>query len=361
MRIIDRYILKQIIFGYLLVLSLFIFLFLIGDFLSNLTDILRSKSTVITIIKYYIYMIPTIFKWISPYAFLITNLYIFSELNKNNEIINIRTAGISVFKLTRGVLFLSILFSLINLFIQENIVLISKKKAEEIKLEMIKKETKSKIEKNLSFSSKNLIIFSNSFLPKEKVLEDVTIFEENNNGDIIRKLLCKYIIYKNNKWIAKDVIEYKLSEDGKIINAPNILDEIIIDIQEKPSDLVFKKSIFLELRSIKSLLKEAKRLKKIKAYDKHSKLIIDIHQKIAEPFSHFFLIFGALPFVLEIKKRHAGILSLGFGFIFGFIYYSFFYFSIALGKSQIILPIFSVWLIPLFFTIVGLTGLFLIR
>jgi len=361
MRIIDRYILKQVILGYLLVSSLFIFLFLIVDFLSNLTDILKSKTNIFIIIKYYIYMIPTIFKWVSPYAFLISSLYIFSELNKNNEIISIRVAGISMFKIIKGVILLSILFSLINLFVQENIVLVSKKKAEEIKLEISKKETKIKIEKNLSFSSKNFIIFANSYLPKEKILEDVTIFEENNKGEIIRKLLCKYIIYKNNKWFAKGVMEYNIGEDGKIINTPNILDETVIEIQEKPNDLVFKKSIFLELTSIKSLLKEAKRLKKIKAYDKYSKLIIDINQKIAEPFSHFFLIFGALPFVLEIKKRHAGISSLGFGFIFGFLYYSFFYLSIAFGKSQVLLPALSVWLIPLFFTIVGLTGLFLIR
>ena len=361
MRIIDRYILKQVLFGYLLVLNLFIFLFLIGDFLSNLTDILKTKTHIFVVIKYYIYMIPTIFKWVSPYAFLISTLYIFSELNKNNEIISIRVAGISIFKIIKGVLLLSILFSLITLFAQENIILVSKKRAEEVKLEMSKKDVKLKVEKNLSFSSKNFIIFANSFFPNEKKLEDVTIFEENNKGEIIRKLLCKYIIYKNNKWFAKDIVEYNISEDGRIISGPHILNETTLDIPEKPNDLVFKKSIFLELRSIKSLLKEAKRLKKIKAYDKYSKLIIDINQKIAEPFSHFFLIFGALPFVLEIKKRHPGLSSLGFGFIFGFLYYSFFYLSIAFGKSQVLLPILSVWLIPIFFVIVGFTGLILIR
>ena len=90
-------------------------------------------------------------------------------------------------------------------------------------------------------------------------------------------------------------------------------------------------------------------------------MIIRYNQKIADPLSHFFLIIGILPFALEIKKRKVGLTSLGVGFIFGFIYYFISSFSIALGKSGILLAYLSPWMAPLFFLTIGITGLLLIR
>jgi lipopolysaccharide export system permease protein len=307
-------------------------------------------------------MIPLIFLTVSPFSLPISLFYTFGELNRHNEVLSMRASGISIFRLSLPIIFFAILISFFSLFLQEKILIDSQRKIEDIKINLRKKNFATAPEDtNLAFSSTDMVFFIGKFSPQKKALQDVIIFEENDKQNIIKKILCKSVVYEKDRWKGKDVIEYKLDDNGNITGLPAYWKEKDIKLEEKPETLVFKKSILFQFSSLKNLKKEMRQLKKIKAYDKLSNLIIDYNRKIAEPLTPFFLIIGILPFALEIKKRRASFSSLGVGIIFGFIYYTFMYFSIALGKGGIILPIFSAWLTPLFFLTYGITGLILIK
>ncbi len=359
MRLVDRYILKHIIAGYVFIIFLFGLLFIMADLFTNLTDILKAKTPLFLLSRYYLYTLPLIFKWVSPYSLLIATLHTFAELNRNNEIVSIRMAGISLWRIGWPIIYLSLLISCFSLFIQENVLLPFQKKAEEIKLSAIKKNAPAQgNEKDLAFSSANLIVFARQFLSKERALKGVTIFKENERGEIVAKIISANIIYEKEKWIAKEAIEYPLEANAKIKDKPNLYQNLTLPIKEKPQELTFKKKAFLELSPLKTIRYEIKRLKKIRAYDKLSKFIIEYHQKIVEPFSHLFLILGALPFVLQIRKRHPGLSALGLGFFLGFFYYCFFYLTVALGKTGFLLPHLACWTTPIFFAVMGIGGLF---
>ncbi|MCM8786648.1 MAG: LptF/LptG family permease [Candidatus Omnitrophica bacterium] len=362
MRIIDRYILKHTTRGYIFVLIIFIGLFIIVDLFTNLFDFLKAKVSLSSLIAYYIYMIPLIFKLVSPYALLISVLYTFGELNKNNEIISIRVAGISIFRFTLPVMVFSFLISIFTLFIQENLLMKFQSKVENIKIHSFKKNT-SAIDKqtDISFSSGNMVFFAQRFLPKENTLNYVTVFIEDKNGNITDKISCDKMVYENKKWICKEAINYKLDQEGKVFDKAKVLPTLEIPLQDTPQEILLKKNILSQFASLKMLRKEMLHLRKIKAYNKFLNAFIEYNQRIVEPFSHLFLVIGIIPFATEIKKRHIGFSALGVGFIFGFIYYCFLYLSIALGKSGLILPFFSAWLVPLFFIIVGFLGMYLIR
>lgn len=361
MRILDRYILKNTIYGYLFILSVFIGLYFIIDVFSSLSDILEAKPQAAILLDYYFSMLPLIYLRVSPFALLISVLYALGELNKNNEIISIRALGISVLRVILPIVFFCLILSFLSLYLQEKVLVNSQKKVEDIKIQFIKNDGLALDEKNFAFSWENMIFFAREFSPKTKTLKNVTIFKEDTNGNIKKKAICKNIIYENGKWVGSDVIEYKLNDKGSIIGEPLLWKKKDIQLEEKPQELIFRKSAFLAFASLKNLKREINRLKNIKASNLLSNLIIDYHRKLTDPFSHLFLIIGILPLALEIKKRRAGLSSLGVGFIFGFIYYCLNSFTIALGKTGVILPIFGAWLAPLFFLTVGLTGLFLIR
>ena len=362
MSILNKYLIKNIITGYLFILLIFVGLYFIIDLFSTLSDLLKSKPPITAIANYYLNMIPLIFLRVSPFALLISILYAFGELNKNNEIVSMRASGISIFKIALPVLFLSLFISFFSLYVQENILVNSQKKVEDIKIKYIKKKTSpDKLERNLAFPSANMIFFVQRFYPGKGVMEDITIFEENKKGQIIKKTICSSLEYEENAWVGSNVMEYHLDESGSIIDKPKHWPKKEIPLTENPKELVFKRSLFSQFTPLKTLKKEKDRLKKIKAYNILSGLTIDYHRKIAEPFTHFFLILCVLPFALEIKKRKVALSSLGTGFIFGFIYYGFVSFSIALGKAGAILPIFSAWLAPIFFITVGITGLILVK
>ncbi|MBU1122211.1 MAG: LptF/LptG family permease [Candidatus Omnitrophota bacterium] len=362
MRILDRYIFKTILKTYAFICLVFIGIYFIGDIFSTLSDIFEAKTPFNLIVEYYISMIPLIFLRVSPLSILISVLYTLGEFNKNNEVLSMRASGISRLRIALPILLFAVFLSFASLFIQEKILAVSQKRVEEIKTRFIKKSfSLITEERNIAFASKNMIFFVGSFLPKNKIMKNVVIFEENENRDIEKKTICKTIVYEDGTWIGQNIMQYDIDGEGGILGKPHQLSRLEIPLDENPRDILFKKSIFADFAPLKSIKKQMIRFKKIKAHNLLANLIIEYNRKLADPLSHFFLIIGILPLALEIKKRKAALSSLGVGFIFGFIYYVFGSFSIALGKAGILLPIFSAWLAPLFFLTVGLTGLFLMK
>lgn len=364
MRILDRYILKNIITSYLFIVTIFICLYFIIDLSYTLSDILKTKPPVGIIVEYYLSMVPLIFLTVSPFSLPIAVFYTFGELNKNNEVLSMRSSGISIIRLSFPIVFFALCVSVLSLFVQEKYLMNAQKKIEQIKVNFIKKSfASSSAETNIAFSSGNMIIFAGKFIPHKKTLEDVTVFQEDERAEIVKKILCKTVIYENNSWQGKDIIEYRLDHKGNIGGPPSYWKKKEIPLDEKPEALMFKKGSLFMLSSLplKNMKKEIRQLKKIKAYDKLSHFIIDYHRKFADPLAHFFLILGIVPLALEVKKRRAAFSSLGLGIISDFAYYSLMFFSIALGKAGFILPMFSVWLAPLFFVTFGIAGILLIK
>jgi len=362
MRILDRYIVKSVGLGYLFILLVFVGLYFVADIFTNLSDILKTKTPPLILVQYYTASLPLIFLRVSPLALLISTLYTFGELNKNNEIVSIRASGLSILRIASPVIFFALFLSVATFFIQEKTLMQSQKKVDDIKTQFIKKSiTTTNEERNLAFTSGDRIFFVQKFLPKKGILENVIIFKEGEGRRLEKKIVCKEIAYEYGFWIAKDIIEYSLDADGNISDAPASSPTKKISLKEKPQELLLKRSIFSQFSSLSHLKKEIARLKKVKASNLLTNLTIDYYQKVAEPFSHLFIVIGILPIALEIKKKKVALSSLGVGFIFSFIYYVLSSFSIALGKSGIILPFLSVSLAPAFFLTVGITGLLLIR
>jgi len=362
MRILDRYIVKNVSLGYLFILLVFIGLYFVADIFTNLSDVLKAKTPALILVQYYVASLPLIFLRVSPLALLISTLYTFGELNKNNEIVSIRSSGTSIIRIAFPVIFFALFLSVATFFIQEKTLMQSQKKVDDIKTHFIKKSiTATSEERNLAFTSGDRIFFVQRFLPKKGILKNVIIFKGGEGRRLEKKIVCKEIVYEYGFWIAKDIIEYSLDADGNISDTPTSSLTKIISLKEKPRELLLKRSMFSQFSSLSHLKKEISRLEKVKAGSLLANLTIDYYQKVAEPFSHLFIVIGILPIALEIKKRKAALSSLGIGFIFSFIYYVLSSFSIALGKSGIILPFLSVSLAPAFFLTVGITGLLLIR
>ena len=361
MRILDKYINKQIAGSFFFILSLFIGLYLIIDIFSTLSDILKAKPPAIILLQYYGNSLPLIILRVSPFALLIGTLYTFSELNKHNEIICLRSSGLSVIRIAFPVIFFAFLVSTSLLFLQEKVLINSQKTVEDIKSEFIKKKPVSQEINKFAFTSGNNIIFVEKYTPSDMTMRDVVIFQENKKGDIIKKTLAKEVVYEYGSWKGKNITQYELDPDGTITNFPKNSDEANINLSEKPRDLLLKKSTLARFESLFNLRKRINNLKKAQAGKQLTNLIVDYHQKITDSFTAFFLIIGILPIAFEVKKRKAGLSSLGIGFVFSLIYYAVYSFGIAMGKTGIILPFFSAWLAPFFFLTVGVTGLSLTK
>ncbi|MFO8053192.1 MAG: LptF/LptG family permease [Candidatus Omnitrophota bacterium] len=361
MRILDKYILKNIALSYLFVLLLFTGLHILIDVFSTLSDILKNNPSLLIVIKYYIYLLPLIILRVSPMALLMSVLYTYSNLGKNNELISIRTSGISSLRVAYPAIFLAIFISCSVFFLQEKLLIQSQSQAENIKKQYIEKETKESEIRNLAFTSKRSIFFIEIFLPKEKKMENLIIFKQTPEGNLFKKINCKSAKYIDGKWIGYNLIESNLENTTRLKDTPSVIEKKPLTLSKKPDELVFEKSMFIEFTPLVKLGEQINNLKNVTRGKLLKNLKIDFYKKVAFPFSHLFLIIGSLPIALEIKKRKASFAAVGIGLILSLTYSLIDSISIALGKSGIILPFFSAWLAPLFFLSIGITGLILIR
>lgn len=306
-------------------------------------------------------MLPMMFLRINPLALLISMLYTMGELNKHNEIIGIRSAGISILRISIIPIIFATLISTFAFFLQEKMLIYSYKATETIKLKYFSRKVNldKKIEKNIYFTSGNKIIYIREFIPAKMLLKDVQIIEEDTAGNIIKTKECTKMIYKNGSWIGFNVLETVYQDTHR--PAKIFWEKKKIDISEKPSELSFKKSKYQQFYSLKTLLSQIKELRKYPASLRLAEKILSFHKKITDPLTGLFLIIGALPIALEIRQRKIGLSALGIGLILYFVYNLLLSISIPLGKIGILLPGLSAWIAPLFFISMGVVGLILIR
>lgn len=354
MRILDRYIFKPIIETFLGCLFIFIFLYIISDTLAHLDEILKNRIGLSAVYQYYLAYLPIIFTQTSPIALLLAAIYTFGRLNRNNELIAMRSSGLSLWQISAPLLVIGLALSMGVFFVNERLVPQAQAQAEKMKsyFEGDKKTGhKEEIINNLAFYGlKNRLFFVHSFDSKNNIMKGITILEHDEEQNLIAKIVATEGIYQGNLWIFYEFTKLQFDRYGHILADTIYSPEQIMDITESPQDLL-QQSKRPELMNIGQLEDYIWRLKKSGAAQPARSLLVDLYQRYASSASSLILILIGIPFSFMIRKRANLFSSFGICILISFLYYIFTAIGLALGKAGIIFPFLSVWLIPLAFSL----------
>src|SRR5436190_24012806 len=115
--IIDRYVVREMVPPTALGLLLFTFILLL-DTISNLMRILVSRGAeLVTVVRAFVYLLPSIFSVTIPMAFLLGVLLAFGRLASDSEIVALRASGVSPARLLRPVSGLAALATAITFYV----------------------------------------------------------------------------------------------------------------------------------------------------------------------------------------------------------------------------------------------------
>ncbi|MBN2119906.1 MAG: LptF/LptG family permease [Candidatus Omnitrophica bacterium] len=359
MRIIDRYIFKQVTSGYVLLLVAFLFLYVIIDASSQLQDILKDKIPFLIILKYYLFFLPQIFIVVSPFSFLLSSLYCIGVLNKDNEIISLRTQGMSVLGIAQVFIVLAIFLSFVSLFLEDQIIPQSYGQLKQIRgYKELKLKEDEIVEKFAFYSSEGYVVFARDFNLSQRTLNNVNVFVQDEKGNITHEIIAEKLVYRAGSWNFINASFYMLVENRLMPGSPSFMEERELDLSDTPRELFEKSNMRWQDLSLKDIQNQISKLAAWKARKIINSLRVEFHRKIALSFSTFFMLLGSLPFALKIKKRQVGLSSLGLAFFTGFLYYVMFSLSSPLGKVDFFFPWLSCWLPNVFFGISGAVGLY---
>jgi lipopolysaccharide export system permease protein len=343
MRILDRYILKSVLALFFQCLFTFLFLYVIIDVFSHLDEILKQKSNIETLISYYLAYLPIIFVQVSPIACLLSVLYTFGSLNRNNELIAMRSAGLSVLQITRNVIIFGLILSACVFWVNDKFVPSSMSMTENMKSQMEAGSKKSKGKKpdiitNLSmYGLRNRLFFVNKFRVSDNTMEGIIILQHDDKQNITKKIVANKGVYADGVWTFHQCITYNFDENVQISGEPQYSAEEVMDIPETPRDFLHQ-MLRPDYMNISQLYNYMWRLADSGATTVIRNMKVDLYQRFTSPFTSLVIILLGIPFSMIMRKRATGLSSVGLSMMVGFFYYVLNAVSIALGKAGILMP-----------------------
>ena len=144
MRISDRYLGKQVLFGTIYAVLILSVVLVLGSLFKEIRNLLvDQKAPVGLLVRFIISVLPFSLMFTIPWGFLTAVLLIFGRLSTDHEITAFRVAGLSLVRLALPIFLIGALLSGVCLYLNVNVVPLAKASVEGLILEQVKKDPKS--------------------------------------------------------------------------------------------------------------------------------------------------------------------------------------------------------------------------
>ncbi|HTL48515.1 MAG TPA: LptF/LptG family permease, partial [Verrucomicrobiae bacterium] len=122
MKVLDRYLIRELLMPIIATALTLVFLVLIADLFDNLDDLLTNKTPILTIVKYYCTMAPYAFSQTIAWATWMGTLFLLVNFGLNNETIAMKAAGLKMSTIIRPVLFVGFLIGILVFLVNDRVV-----------------------------------------------------------------------------------------------------------------------------------------------------------------------------------------------------------------------------------------------
>ncbi|MDD5573995.1 MAG: LPS export ABC transporter permease LptG [Candidatus Omnitrophica bacterium] len=346
MLILDRYLFRSFLRSFFFCLVVFIFLFIIIDIFGSLQEILRNHPDFLKIVELYLYAIPVIINQTSPVAALLATLITLGQMNQANEVIAMRSSGMSIWHIVRPMVLFGIALSLVIFVMNETVTPYAQKMSKFIKRYYVDKAYESAqdvpLENVAIYGYGNRLFFLNKFYPKSNTIDGLTILEHDPQQNVRSKIYAEKAVWRNNRWVLYQCFIYHLGEGQKIRGEPLYFTDKVYRIEETPEDFM-RQNIPVENMNVKDLAGYISRLPEAGAQNTVRRLRVDLFQKTSFPFTSLIIILLGIPSAIIVRRRAVAFSSIGLCMAISFFFYVTFAVTTALGKAGALPPFLAAW------------------
>ncbi|MBI5048506.1 MAG: LPS export ABC transporter permease LptG [Deltaproteobacteria bacterium] len=357
MKILTRYILGEFLKIFMLALTASISLYITIDVVENIGNLIHHHIPFWDGLIFFLCKIPFIFYQISPVAILMATLLSVSIFARSNEVTAAMANGINILKLSFPFFANALVICGLNFMLSESIIPLANQKILAINQVIDGSNKKTKFAQDNIWFRDNMSIYSISYIePQKGILKGLTIYNFDNDFNIIKRIDAKEVNWIDGRWIARESKLFNFQE-GKLLNKSTTVGDII-PLAEKPEDLKNIERLADEM-SFRELMRYVNKLKR-EGYAA-TRYIVDLHSKISFPLVSVIMVMLGIPFALK-SGRHGGIaVGAGISIVIGFSYWVIFAINISLGYNDIIPPMMAAWLTNFIFAGLGVLMLAYVR
>ena len=124
MRLLDRYLLRELLLPLAYCLGFFLIVFVAFDLFKDIGDFQKAKLTPLDVVEYYFHKVPEfmVTSYIMPMSLLLALLYALTTLSRHNELTAMRAAAIPLWRITAPYFIVGFLLSLLVFYLNEQMV-----------------------------------------------------------------------------------------------------------------------------------------------------------------------------------------------------------------------------------------------
>ena len=286
-----------------------------------------------------IYKLPAIISLTLPMAILLATILVMGRLSADLEILALRAAGVSLFRVLIPMVSIGLIISLVNIIFNEIVVPRANFHAEVLMNNL--KNTNVSIRDNV-----NLTQYDDNRLPlriinvrENDTLNDITIaeYEDGRLSRVIRAENGQWD--QGGGWIFNNGVMHVLLENSSqelmVIN----FEKEIINLSLNLLDFSKKEKAYNEMNAqeLSAFIQKEKRLGK-----NINELIVQYYLKFSLPFSC--LIFTMIGAAVSFQShRRSSAMGMGLSIIIILVYYIIYSFGLAMGINNILPPIIAAW------------------
>ncbi len=351
MNIIDRYVLKHFGRYGIICLGISIFIYIVINLFDNLGKFLAKNATVIDIMLYYVYLIPSYAILLIPVASMIAVFLVFGIMTKNRELLVLKTSGLSIDRLFYLLLIAGGLIVIGTFVFQETVGVWAQSRLIEHEQERINRRPKRQDLWRRNFfyyGENNWIYFIRKFDGRVNTVDDIVLWQATDDNKIRQRIDAPHGRF-DNIWVFENATVREFDTLGHETVTKHFALEMP-ELAEKPSDFMKKikppeEMNFLEIAAFVG--------KRQRAGQDVAKEKVEMNYRFSYPIITLVLLLITLP--ISVVLRRGGIaVGLGISIGLSFLYWGFIQSSRAYGVAGILSPFLAAWLPNIVFGVIGL-------
>lgn len=353
MKILDRYILRQLFATTLFALVAFVVIFITVDMMENLDDFLDSGVETAIIAEYYVYFMPEIIKLMIPVALLFAGMFTTGKLNNYSELTAMTASGMSLYRMLFPILLVAFLTSIGAIYFNGWIVPLANAKKFSIERKYLGKSLDEEATQNLFFQSGKYRICSIQRIDEDNFTAyniSINDFSPADPTKLIERLDAKTMTWNDTtkKWTMHNGI-HRMMDDSlqkywtftdKTIRSISFSPEDVLKKQKKPDEMNYDEMNEF-IANQESLGNEVARYK------------VDFYGKIAFPFAGVIVVLFGVPFSSIKRKSGLGV-EFGIAVAVCFLYMVFLKVSQVFGYNGDLPPLLTAWMANIIFFVLAI-------
>jgi lipopolysaccharide export system permease protein len=303
-------------------------------------------------VEYYINFTPQIIALILPIALLLGSLFTAGRMSSNNEIIALRSSGMSLYRFMAPFVVVAVLISVGSIYFDGWIL--PRANARVLAIQGENQITGSKFNLHLQESASSIVSLGDfSFAQTKANRVSIQYFDPPTKTHLIKRIDATSMTWDStkNKWLMQGAVERDFSSDSSSDQIrPLTPAESYIRFSFTPLALR-EHEMHIEEMTNTQLAQRIAIAEQTGQDTNHD--LVDYHSKYAMAFTSLIVVFFGVPFASR-KKRGGLSLEFSVAIFISFIFLAFTKVSQTFGYSGLISPIPTAWLANALFLIVAI-------